>query len=314
MRSPRPEFARSERDREELAKSWLVELIGTTPLPEVEGLALSWISRHASPLIADIAGAMDPLATPTAEERSDRLRREAELARLREGVEAAELIPRDLAALQVLLIETLRREIPEREPGEFARSVSRLAEIFGQLQSSVAKALIDERSGAANDELTGLRTAAHLDEHLRILLAEHRRYDHFFAIATIEIDGLSRINEAYGRESGDRMLTAIAGLLVRQIRAADQAYRISGDEFCVLAPHQTPAGMRIVGQRLATLIDSSQGGDGPRLGVSVGISTCPEDGDSPQALTTAAQEASYAAKAAGIEVMVRSQMNQATTD
>ncbi|UJA20010.1 GGDEF domain-containing protein [Thermoleophilia bacterium SCSIO 60948] len=314
MRSSKPDFARSERDREALAKSWLVELIGNTPLPEVEGLALSWISRHASPLIADIAEAMNPLATPTAEERSDRQRREAELARLREGAEAAELIPRDLAALQILLIENLRREIPEREPGEFARSVSRLAEIFGELQSSVAKALVDERSGASNDPLTGLRTAAHLDEHLRILLAEHRRYDHVFAIATVEIDGLSHINEAYGRESGDRMLTAIAGLLVRQVRAADQAYRISGDEFCVVAPHQTPTGMRTVGQRLATLIDSSQGGDGPRLGVSVGIATCPEDGDAPQELIDAAQEATYAAKAAGLEVMVRSQMTQTTED
>jgi len=306
MRGSPLETVRSERDREELAKSWLVELIGNTPLPEVEGLALSWVARHASPLIGDIADAMDPLSTPTAAEDGERRRREADLARLRDGAEASELIPRDLAALQVLLIETLRREIPEREPGDFARAVTRLAEVFGRIQGGVTRALVDGRSGAADDPMTGLPTAAHLHEHLRILLAENRRYDHGFALAVVDIDGLARINEAYGRETGDRMITAIAGLIARQVRSADSAYRLAGDEFCIVAPHQTPAGMRNVGQRLATLIDSSQGTEGPRLGAAIGVACCPDDGDSPEGLLQAAEEATYSAKAAGLAVMVRS--------
>ena len=62
-----------------------------------------------------------------------------------------------------------------------------------------------------------------------------------FALALIDIDGLGRINDAYGREAGDRMLAAVAGVIRRQVRAVDQAFRLEEDEFAILAPHQRRA-------------------------------------------------------------------------
>ncbi|MGH2987845.1 MAG: GGDEF domain-containing protein, partial [Solirubrobacterales bacterium] len=227
----------------------------------------------------------------------------AKLAGLRDGPGAPEQIPRDLAALQALLVETIRREIPERRPGDFAQAVERLAEVFGTIQGAVASSLVDERSGGARvDELTGLPGPIQLEEWLRTLLAEQRRYGHRFAVMLVDIDGLGRINDAYGRESGDRLLTAVAGVIRRQVRGVDQAFRLPGSEFCVLCPHQDAASLVPMAQRMASLVEGSQAAEGPRIAVAIGISACPDDGEEAESLLEAAQQANYAAKAAGRHV------------
>ena len=142
-----------------------------------------------------------------------------------------------------------------------------------------------------------------LDEWLRILLAEQRRYGHTFALALVDVDGLGRINEAHGRPTGDRMLTAVAGVLRRQLRDVDQAFRLEEDEFAVLAPHTEATGLvpmatahRGAGRELA----GRGGARGSRS--PPGSSPAPRTGPARERLLESADEATYAAKAAGIPV------------
>jgi diguanylate cyclase (GGDEF)-like protein len=301
---PRAQIARTPREREQLAKDWLLRMIERTPLPEVGDLPVSWIVAEAPPLIADIVDALtDPAAALDRELEPAERERAAQLARLRDGPGAPEQIPRDLAALQALLVETIRREIPERRPGDFAQAVERLAEVFGSIQGAVASSLVEERSGGARvDELTGLPGPIQLDEQLRILLAEQRRYGHGFSVMLVDVDGLGLINDAYGRESGDRLLTAVAGVIRRQVRGVDQAFRLPGSEFCVLCPHQDAASLVSMAERMASLVEGSQAAEGPRVAVAIGIAACPDDGEEAELLLETAQQATYAAKAAGRHV------------
>ncbi len=295
----RGEIARSQREREQLAKDWLVRIVDGTPLPEVGDLPLAWITAEAPPLIADIVKALGDPAGELALEPAERERIER-LARMRRGKNAPERLPRDLAALQSLLIEALRRDVPERRPGEFATAVARLAEVFGEIQGAIAASLVEERTGdAARDELTGLPGVVQLEEWMRLLLAEHRRYGHGFALALIDIDGLEKINQAYGRPAGDRLLTAVAGVIRRQVRACDQAFRLGGDEFAVLAPHTDTAGLVPMAERVAGLIGAAQLDEGPRIAVAAGVAACPADGRSAEHLMARAEEATYEAKASG---------------
>jgi diguanylate cyclase (GGDEF)-like protein len=164
---------------------------------------------------------------------------------------------------------------------------------------------VEERSGAAaRDELTGLPGAPHLHEWLRALLASHHRYGQPLAMLGIDIDGLKRINDAYGREVGDRMLAAVSGIVVEQIRAADQAFRVADDEFCVLAPSHDADQVRPLAHRLREAIDGSQGPEGPRVAISVGIVSCPQHGETAEQLLKAVEEATYRAKASGEGVAV----------
>lgn len=291
----------SQAQREELAKEWLQRLIDRTPLPEVGDLPISWLSSEAPPLINAI---LDAVTSPKPAELAAPVReRAARLARLRAGPGAPSQLPHDLAALQGLLVETLRRELPEREPGEFARAVKRLAQVFGSIQSAVTRELVAERSGgAAADPVTGLPGSVQLDEWLRILLAEQRRYGHGFSLALLDVDGLARINDAYGRGGGDRMLAAIAAILRLQLRDVDQAFRLEEDEFAVVAPHTDAAHLAPMATRIANVIAESQSATGPRIAIAAGVVDCPGDGLSPERLLESATEATYAAKASGAAV------------
>ena len=98
------------------------------PAGEVAAIGLA---RYGDPLIAEILkGLSEPVEGAEVDLRPETSERARALRRLRRGDSAPTEIPRDLAALQSLLIESLRRDIPERRSGDFARSVERLAEIF----------------------------------------------------------------------------------------------------------------------------------------------------------------------------------------
>ena len=298
-------IARSQRAREELAKAWLLDVLDRTPLAEVREVPIDWIVREGPALIADIVrGISDPTAPAELELPAEGIERVGGLGRLRQG-EAARQIPRDLAALQALLIEALRREVPERQIGAFAGSVERLAQIFGDIQAQVGERLVRERSGGATvDPLTGLPGEAELHQWMRVLLAEYRRHGHPFSVLLIDTDGLGRINDAYGREAGDRMLSAIAGVIRHQIGSADRAFRIGDDEFSVLAPQQNPADALPLAEHLCEIVERSQAAEGPRITISAGLASCPEHGDTMEGLLAAAEEATWAAKAAGRGVIV----------
>ena len=298
---------RSLTEREQLAKEWLVRIVERTPLLDVGELPLQWLVAEAPGMIADILGTLADPGTPADRELEEGERElSQQLASLRQGDDAPEQIPRDLAALQEVLIESLRRETPERRPADFANAVTRLAEAFGAIQGGVTKALVEERSGgAARDRLTGLPGRGQLDEWMRILLAEHRRYGHPFALALIDIDGLAKINQSRGRVAGDRMIAAVAEVVRRQVREADQAFRLDEDEFAIVAPHTEAGGLVRMAARVAELIEAAQVPEGPRIAITAGIAACPDDGMSAERLLQSVDEASYTAKAEGVPVARR---------
>lgn len=283
-----------------------MRLIEATAAAEVGELPLAWVAEEASPLIDEILASLERPegAAERALERSG-ANRLARLARLRRGPDAPARIPRDLAALQELIIDCLVSEADEQAPGELSTAVGRLTEVFGAIQGEVTRSLVEERiGGAATDPLTGLGAQPQFAEWARILLAEQRRYGHPFSVALIDVDGLDRVNEAYGRKAGDSMLAAVARVVSRRVREVDQAFRTGDDELCVLAPHQEAEDVAPMAKRLVSLFASSQAADGPRVAISVGVASCPRHGDDAERLIDAAEQASYAARAAGSGVEI----------
>jgi diguanylate cyclase (GGDEF)-like protein len=316
------QYARIGVPEDELAKAWLLRVIERTPPAELRDVSVSWIATQAAPLIGDILTALAGPA-PEAELSEQARRRVLELIRMRPGESAAAQVPRDLACLQAVLIEALEREARERGPFAFGDAAKRLAEIFGAIQGDLVESLVGERAAeapatepaqptrrAALDEATGLPGAVELDEYLGILVAEYRRYTHPFALMLVDIDGLQRINEAYGQEVGDRMLTALANAISGQVRSVDRAFRLTEDEFCIVSPHQGASTVQALADRLTSSVNGWQHHDGPRMSVTAGVASCPEHGEDPERLLQVAEEATYAAKASGRRFAVAPRGNQ----
>jgi diguanylate cyclase (GGDEF)-like protein len=136
------------------------------------------------------------------------------------------------------------------------------------------------------------------------LLGVQRRYGHPFALLLIDIDGLKRINDAYGQAAGDRTLVDVATALGETIRDVDTPIRMSDDEFCVLLPQQTATRARTLAERVAVAIEAIEGPASQALGVAVGVVSCPQHATEVDRLLEMADSAMYRAKAAGERVAV----------
>lgn len=299
--SPAAEIARSPAAWERLAKNWLVEVIERSPLNELDELPLSWISQEAAPLIAEILGQLsDPGAVRDLRLSPAALERAGSLVAGRDPEAVIRRLPGEFAALQSLLIEALDRELPERDRREFTRAVARLAEVFGAVQAAAMESLIGAQHEAAPpapaakpDEVTALL------EHLRGLIGEGRRTGAPCAIAHFEVGGIERISKGYGSEAADRMVEAVAGVLDGQLSDSERAFRAGLGQLVAVIPGSAADDVLELAASISDTVDRSQAGCGPRVEVAAGIASFPLHAVEADQLLDAAEEAAWAARAAG---------------
>jgi diguanylate cyclase (GGDEF)-like protein len=289
---------------EELTKDWIVRLIEHTPLEQIRELPTDRIAREVPPLIEEILrtvlGSGDP---PDVAPGSELHRRIEELASLRDDGELTPELPRDIAALESVLLRALKERLAGR-PEELVDAVERLINLFAVIQSGLVEELLRERSSelewlAHTDALTGLFNLRYLRQQMDHLLGLQQRYGHPFALLLLDVDGLKRVNDSFGHAAGDELLVGVAEAIKAATRSVDVPARIGGDEFCVLAPHQTASRATVLGDRLASGIEAIESADGATVGVSIGVVACPEHASEPERLLELADVAMYSAKAGG---------------
>jgi len=302
-------LARLERTREDLAKAWIVRVIGRASLEEIQDLPTDRIASQLPDLISDVlrsaSGDRDPFEmSAEAHERAARL---AELRETREP--AAADLARDVAAIQSVILEALRRDAEEVGAEQLAHLAERIAESVAAVQAAAVETLVSRRSReleslANSDPLTGLSNLRHLHAQLKQALAITKRYEHPFALLMLDIDGLKRVNDSQGHPAGDRVLVQVALAVRRSIRSVDTPARIGGDEFCVLAPDQTAAAAEGLGERLSEAVAAETTGAAGEegIGISIGVVSCPEHGEDADSLLESADQAMYRAKASGNRV------------
>jgi diguanylate cyclase (GGDEF)-like protein len=299
-------LARLDRERDELAKAWMVRLIERASLDEIRELPTDRLADELPELISDVLsltaeGAKDPESLPPgARERAARI---ADLRDTRER-SAAEMT-RDLTAIQTAILGSLAKDPEGLAVEDFADLALRLSEAVGAVQSVAVEGLVERQvheleSLANSDPLTGLANRRALQDRLLEALAVHKRYDTPFALLVLDVDGLKRVNDSKGHKAGDRALVQVSMAMRRTLRTTDTPARIGGDEFCVLAPNQNAAAAEPLAQRIAEAVESEA--DGEPIGVSIGVVSCPEHGTDIDALLDTADQAMYRAKAGGLKV------------
>lgn len=111
--------------------------------------------------------------------------------------------------------------------------------------------LLDERIGklqrdVQTDPLTKLNNRRLLGQTLALWQAERRP----FAAIQLDIDHFKKVNDTYGHEVGDQVLTALADVIRSCARAGDVLCRTGGEEFLVLLPDTDLALAAVVAERL----------------------------------------------------------------
>jgi diguanylate cyclase (GGDEF)-like protein len=302
-------ISRLEETRGELAKTWLLRIVEQASLDEIERLPTPRIARELPDLIGEIAraAASDDSAAAGAARGVEWAKRLGELTG-RGGAIDSHLI-RDVAGLQSVMVTALHRQLRSLDPVATLGAIERLTDIFSTLQADAVEEVLRHRSRelewlGTTDELTGLHNARYLHQHMHHLLGVQRRYGHPFALLLVDIDGLKRINDAYGQAAGDHTLVDVATAMGETIRDVDTPIRMADDEFCVLLPQQTATRARTLAERLAVAIEAVQGPAAQSLGVSIGVVSCPQHATEVEELLALADSAMYRAKAAGEKVAV----------
>lgn len=113
------------------------------------------------------------------------------------------------------------------------------------------RALVDQlKALSVTDTLTDLCNRRGVEERLETLVAGARRYATDLSVLIVDLDGLKSVNDVLGHAAGDELLRLAGDSIRRQIRRADVAGRVGGDEFVIAMPHTNSEGAALVAERL----------------------------------------------------------------
>jgi diguanylate cyclase (GGDEF)-like protein len=159
-------------------------------------------------------------------------------------------------------------------------------------QASAREELAAERDRfareARTDDLTGLANRIAWTEALARERKRRARYRRSVVLMSIDVDRLKEVNDRFGHDAGDELLTGAASVLVESLRDTDLVARIGGDEFGVLLPETAPEAMGPVLDRIRAACDAWRGSNPDlRLSLSIGWATPEPFGDLREALRTA---------------------------
>jgi diguanylate cyclase (GGDEF)-like protein len=157
---------------------------------------------------------------------------------------------------------------------------------------------------AITDHLTALFNRAHFDGCLKKEINRCRRYGQCVSVVVMDLDDFKSINDTFGHPAGDQVLKEVGRLLIQRVRDIDVAARYGGEEFAVILPETRRMSAFVVAERVRSEIEryfrrKELGSREARVTISGGISSYPEDAETPEALVAKADEALYRAKRQG---------------
>ncbi len=255
--------------------------------------------------VGDLAGAEDALA--------------AAEARAREHGDASDATADGMAALAV--------PIPQPDDDESLTprgviSVARRGQPFTDAERELVASLARQtgislenvdlhdqvQRQAVTDELTGLSNHGRFQQVIAAEAAASRRFEQPLGLVMLDIDDFKRVNDSYGHQQGDLVLSEVARVLRSCSREVDEPARYGGEELAVALQQTDLAGAEAIAERVRVAVEALElprldGRGTLRVTISCGVAAS-ADGD-PTALVAAADTALYAAKRAGKNRTVR---------
>ena len=122
------------------------------------------------------------------------------------------------------------------------------------------------------------------------------------ALLLFDLDSFKSINDTYGHQAGDDVLTAFSQLSISMLRPTDLFGRIGGDEFASLLPGTEQQDALWLAERLRSAFEGTShtvGGRTLTATVSAGIAVSDNASVDLSALQKEADQALYRAKARG---------------
>lgn len=217
---------------------------------------------------------------------------------------------------------------------ELVQYVDRLFDelMLSSIESFFNVSVSDLEKRAVRDSLTGLYNKEYFQQRLNHEMRLAARHTEPLTVAMIDMDLLKSVNDTYGHQAGDIVISAVASAIRNMTRKKDIACRYGGDEFAVILPEtgkmqahifagrvissvesmtivvgpgntdteQTPKPIKTSGDAAKSQVEVKRGAlVAPVPTLSIGLASFPEDARSPETLIAKADLALYQAKREG---------------
>ena len=193
----------------------------------------------------------------------------------------------------------------DREERSRAHAIKPLLESYLREAAPVLQAkrlMASLRESTLNDAMTGLRNRRFLEEYSDKLIAQCKRRDTPITLVMLDLDYFKTVNDTYGHDVGDSILTELAKIFMANVRDADWVIRYGGEEFLIiLLDTSAEQGMQVAEKIRAAVEDHSFNVNGTKLNktISAGLADYPNDGQAFWQVLKYADVALYAAKEGG---------------
>lgn len=151
---------------------------------------------------------------------------------------------------------------------------------------------------ANTDTLTGISNRQKGAQQLLLEIQRAERYGTPLSLIMFDLDWFKQINDIFGHDVGDKVLTEVSGCVVSNIRANDLVARWGGEEFIVIVPGTNLAETYVLAEKLRSCIEQNPFPEIGSVTCSFGVAAF-RTGDTPDTLVKRADETMYQAKRAG---------------
>jgi len=208
--------------------------------------------------------------------------------------------PRLLKALELGVNDILSRPIDPGELSARARTQIRRKRYTDFLRDKLDYSL----EMAVTDALTGLHNRRYMAGQLQALVQRANHGGDSVAVLVMDIDHFKSVNDGFGHDAGDEVLSEFSVRLATNVRAVDLPCRFGGEEFVVVMPGADLRDAERVADRIRRDVASAPfrvmgGKELITITVSIGVAASLGQGDTPEALLKRGDEGVYEAKAGG---------------
>jgi diguanylate cyclase (GGDEF)-like protein len=162
------------------------------------------------------------------------------------------------------------------------------------------------------DSMTDLLNHKNSLRRLKEEVDRAKRINYPLSVAMIDLDNFKQVNDTYGHQTGDEVLTGVARILKENCRITDIIGRYGGEEFIIIMPDTSNLDAALLIQRIQTRIEETCFKGGIHITLSCGISEL--NGQSVHGILKSSDIMLYEAKKKGknrIEVQLNTEQKSA---
>jgi diguanylate cyclase (GGDEF)-like protein len=155
------------------------------------------------------------------------------------------------------------------------------------------------------DPLTGIYNRRYLERRLEDEFVKAKRHGLPLSLLILDIDHFKQVNDTFGHQAGDLVLSHIGKLLLAAARTSDVVARFGGEEFMLIAAQTDVSGATSLAERVRQYVErhpltiAGERRKEIKVTISVGVAFCTAESIDVKALIAQADSAMYEAKQNG---------------